>query len=84
MIMGKQVTNYFYVLIYYLSYVYLLAYIYLNIFYGLMMSNEEESQEANKRESVLELKLNRSSVKRPIGRSLKDIENEENSEKQKE
>ncbi len=44
MILGKQVTNYFYVLIYYLSFIYLLAYIYLNIFYGLMITNEEESQ----------------------------------------
>jgi hypothetical protein len=48
MILGKQVTNYFYVLIYYLSFIYLLAYIYLNIFYGLLITNEEESQDIRK------------------------------------
>jgi hypothetical protein len=40
MLLGKQVANPYYVLIYYLSFCYLLSYIYLNIFYGLMMSNE--------------------------------------------
>lgn len=56
MILGKQVTNYFYVLVYYLSFVYLLAYIYLNIFYGLMITNEEEAVD-NRRKSSFELKL---------------------------
>ena len=40
-ILEKQATNYIFVEIYYLSFIYLLSYIYLNIFYGLMMSNEE-------------------------------------------
>ena len=39
MLLGKQVTNNYYTLLYYLSFCYLLAYIYLNIFYGLMMTN---------------------------------------------
>jgi len=56
MILGKQVTNYFYVLIYYLSFIYLLAYIYLNIFYGLMITNEEQADN-NRRESSFELRL---------------------------
>jgi hypothetical protein len=63
MILSKQVTNYFYVLIYYLSFVYLLAYIYLNIFYGLMLSNEEEAVD-NRRESSFELKLHTKTSKR--------------------
>ena len=69
MILGKQVTNYFYVLIYYLSFIYLLAYIYLNIFYGLMITNEEAHEQ--RRESSFELKLNRKSSKRKVS---KDIE----------
>jgi hypothetical protein len=39
MVMGKQVTNQYYALLYYLSFCYLLAYIYLNIFYGLLMTS---------------------------------------------
>ena len=42
-LLQKQATNYICVEIYYLSFIYLLSYIYLNIFYGLMMSNEEEN-----------------------------------------
>jgi hypothetical protein len=41
MLFGKQVTNQYYSLFYYLSFCYLLSYIYLNIFYGLLMSNGE-------------------------------------------
>lgn len=71
MILGKQVTNYFYVLVYYLSFVYLLAYIYLNIFYGLMITNEEEAVD-NRRKSSFELKLY---TKRNI--NTQDVENKE-------
>lgn len=45
MLLGKQVTNQYYVLLYYLSFCYLLSYIYLNIFYGLMMSSEVKEEE---------------------------------------
>ncbi len=45
MILGKQVLNQYYTLIYYLSYTYLLAYIYSNVFYGLMTSNTQQKAE---------------------------------------
>jgi len=61
----KQVTNQYFVLIYYLSFIYLLSYIYLNIFYGLMMSMEEQKAlEENSKETSFELKISRNSLKK--------------------
>ena len=81
MILGKQVTNYFYVLIYYLSFVYLLAYIYLNIFYGLMITNEEDAGD-NRRESSFDLKLNRKTSKK-LTNVLEPESNENKAETEK-